>query len=53
MFVHFFIRFSHSAFDRQAKGASIAIRVGERVSERSKIRLFSCRWQVEITFLST
>lgn len=31
------------------RGTSIAMRVGERVSERSKICLFSCKWQVEIT----
>jgi len=49
MFVHLFIHFSHSTFGRQAEGASIAMRVGLRVSERSKICLFSCKWQVEIT----
>lgn len=31
------------------RGASIAMRVGLRVSEQSKICLFSCKWQVEIT----
>ena len=28
--------------------ASIAMRVGERVSDRSKICLFSCKWQAEM-----
>ena len=36
-------------FIGRLRGASIAMRVGERVSERSKICLFSCKWQVEIT----
>ena len=49
MFMHFFIHLSHAAFHRKAGGTSITMRVGERVNERSKICLFSCKWQVEIT----